>query len=260
MAKPSWAKCPYADLAYAYPGPALKKAWARLHVGDREPFPTQSDLQEAWRRYHAGNFQAAVEQGCAFGGAGLNPAIKAQVIYATYLEKAQAKKLKLFQEAMEWGEQAMEERPDDHNAQYFYALAAGRYSQLISVAKALAQGLGTKVKRALDTALELQPKHADANIALGAWHAEVIGKVGAMVGKLTYGASREAAAKHYQQAIKLNPDSAIARMEYANGLVLMYGEQRMKEAEKLYAEAAQQQPMDAMERLDVELAKEELAG
>jgi len=260
MAKSSWTKFPHADPAYAYEGAALKKAWARLHAGDREPFPEDSALQQAWRHYHAGDFQVAVEQGLALGGAGRNAAIKAQVIYATYLEATQAKKLKLFQEAMAWGEEAMAERPDDHNAHYLYALAAGRYSQLTSVVKALTQGLGTKVRKALDAALELEPKHADANIALGAWHAEVIGKVGAMVGKLTYGASREAALKHYRQAIRLNPDSAIARMEYANGLALMFGEERMKEAEKLYAEAAKQQPMDAMERLDVELAKEELEG
>ena len=34
----------------------------------------------------------------------------------------------------------------------------------------------------------------------------------------------------------------------------------MKDAEKLYAEAAQCVPMDAMERLDVELAKSEIEG
>jgi tetratricopeptide (TPR) repeat protein len=260
MTKPVWTKFPHADPAYVYDGADLKKGWARLHAGDREPFPKEPALQEAWRRYHAGDFQAAVEQGRALGDAGLSPAIKAQVIYTTYLEKTQARKLKLFEEAMAWGEQAMAQRPDDHNAHYLYALAAGRYAQLISVVKALAQGLGTRVKKALDAAVKLEPKHADANIALGAWHAEVIGKMGAMVGKLTYGASKEAALKHYQQALKLNPDSAIARMEYANGLALLFGEERLKEAEKLYAEAAKQQPMDAMERLDVELAKEELEG
>jgi tetratricopeptide (TPR) repeat protein len=258
MAKPAWNKFPHADAAYAYEGPALKKAWTRLHAGDREPFPKAPALQDAWRRYHAGDFQAAMEQGRTLGGSGLNPAIKAQSIYATYLERADAKKLKLFQEAMAWGEQAIEERPEDANAHYFYALAAGRYSQLISVARALTQGLGTKVKAALDAAVQLEPRHADANIALGAWHAEIIGKVGAMVGKLTYGASKEAALEHYQRALELNPDSAIARFEYANGLALLFGEVRMKEAEKLYVEAAKQTPMDAMERLDVEMAKAEL--
>jgi hypothetical protein len=40
--------------------------------------------------------------------------------------------------------------------------------------------------------------------------------------------------------------------------VLLFGKDRMKEAEKLYAEAAKQKPLDAMERLDVEAAKAEL--
>ena len=63
------------------------------------------------------------------------------------------------------------------------AYALGRYSQGISVAKALAQGLGGKVKNALETTIKLAPKHADAHIALGAFHAEVIDKVGSLLGR-----------------------------------------------------------------------------
>jgi len=62
----------------------------------------------------------------------------------------------------------------------------------------------------------------------------------------------------YKQALKLNPGSAIAKIEYANGLVMLEGDKKMKEAEKLYADAAACTPADAMERLDVELAKSEL--
>jgi hypothetical protein len=62
----------------------------------------------------------------------------------------------------------------------------------------------------------------------------------------------------FQQALKLNPTSAIAMIEYANGLVMLEGDKKMKEAEKLYAAAAACKPMDAMERLDVEMAKAEL--
>ena len=39
---------------------------------------------------------------------------------------------------------------------------------------------------------------------------------------------------------------------------MLEGDKRMKEAEKLYADAAACEPADAMERLDVEMAKEEL--
>jgi len=80
-----------------------------------------------------------------------------------------------------------------------------------------------------------------------------------MIGGLTYGADKKAGANHFQTAVKLNPDSAIARIEYANGLVMMFGKEKLKEATKLYEEAAASKPMDAMERLDVEAAKEELA-
>jgi hypothetical protein len=47
-------------------------------------------------------------------------------------------------------------------------------------------------------------------------------------------------------------------VEYANGLVMLEGDKRMKEATKLYEDAAACQPLDAMERLDVEMAKAEL--
>jgi len=258
MAKASWAKFPYPDKAYVYDGANLKKHWDRLHRGDCEPFPKGDELQEAWRRYHAGEFEKAAEAGVALGVEGYAVANKAAAIYASSVEKSGPRKVKLLEEAMARGEEAIKARPRDANAHYLYALAAGRYSQEISIAKALAQGLGGKIKEALTQAIKLQAKHADAHIALGAWHAEIIGKVGSMVGGLTYGAKKDAALEHFEKALKLNPDSAIARIEYANGLAILFGKDRMKEAEKLYAEAAKQKPMDAMERLDVEAAKAEL--
>ena len=39
---------------------------------------------------------------------------------------------------------------------------------------------------------------------------------------------------------------------------MLFGKARMAEAEKLYQEAAACKPADAMERLDVELARSEL--
>ena len=61
-----------------------------------------------------------------------------------------------------------------------------------------------------------------------------------------------------ERALELNPVSAIAMIERANGLVMLEGDKRMKDAEKLYADAAACTPADAMERLDVEMAKAEL--
>ncbi len=52
--------------------------------------------------------------------------------------------------------------------------------------------------------------------------------------------------------------SAIAMIEYANALVMLEGDKKMKEATKLYEQAAACEPADAMERLDVEMARAEL--
>jgi tetratricopeptide (TPR) repeat protein len=255
MAK--WNAFPYDSADYTHDVAALKKNWARLHAGDAEPLPKDEKVLAAWALYHAGEFQKAAEAGLKAGGAGITVANKAQAIYANYLEKSEKNKLALFMEVAERAEAQAGAEPKNANALYLLAYALGRYSQGISVAKALAQGLGGKVKNALETAIKLQPKHADAHIALGAFHAEVIDKVGGLLGR-TQGASKETGLAMYKQALKLNPSSAIARVEYANGLVMLEGDKQMKDAEKLYAEAAECEAMDAMERLDVEMAKAEL--
>lgn len=258
MAKAAWKKFPYADKAFVYAGAALKKNWDRLHRGDREPYPADAAVQEAWRLYHQGEFQKACEAGLAAGLDGYNVANKAAMIYGNYLETDEKKKLALFQEVSERCDELQQAQPKNLNAYYIQAYALGRYSQGISVIKALTQGLGGKIKNALETALKLDAKHADAHSALGAYHAEVVDKVGAMVGKLTYGASKDIAVKHFDTALKLAPDSAIASIEYANALVMLFGDKKMDEAVKLYEKAAAAAPVDAMEKLDVELAKSEL--
>ena len=259
MAKGGWAKFPHPDEGYEYEGSALKKAWGRLHRGDCEPYPGDAPVQHAWRAYHRGDFGGAVEQGLAAGGPGSNVACKAATIYATYLEKSAQRKLKLFDDAAARAEKAIKAHPKDANAYYLHALALGRYGQGISITVALKKGLAGKIRASLDTAIKLQPKHADAHIASGAWHAEIVAKVGALVGGMTYGAKRDTAVEHFKRALRLNPNSAIARIEYANALVMMFGEARMEDAEELYAEATECKPADAMERLDVELARSELA-
>ena len=281
MTKMRWKSFPHAEKAYDYAGGALDKNWERLHAGDREPFPSPATvktrfaahpklkaagdaetvaetLQDAWRAYHRGDFAAAVELAGKLGPIGANAAAKAINIYATYLVDDLAEKTRLFQDAAERAEGLQKLAPDNANAFYLHAQALGRYSQGVSVAKALAEGLGGKIRHSLETALKIEPRHADAHIALGAYHAEIVDKIGGMIASLTYGASKEAAIKHFEQAIKLNPGSAIARMEYANALAMLFGAAKLKQATALYEEAATSKPMDAMERLDVEAAKAEL--
>jgi hypothetical protein len=118
--------------------------------------------------------------------------------------------------------------------------------------------LGGKIKFSLSQAIVLEPRHADSHIALGTYHAEVIDKVGSLIGGLTYGAKKTIGVEHYETALVLNPDSAITRIEFANGLAMMFGKARLKDAEQYYREAASCQAADAMEWLDIELARSEI--
>ncbi|WP_374351467.1 hypothetical protein [Chitinimonas sp.] len=255
-----WKTFPHDASGFAYEGDALWKAWERLHAGDQEPWPEDEASQDAWRAYHRGDFQNAVALGLkAETASGMAAANKAQSIYATYLVEDEDEKKELFEEVADRAEVALKEYPNSINAHYQHAYALGRYSQAISIAKALAQGLAGKCKASLDKTLALAPDHAEAHIALGAYHAEIIGKVGSMVGSLTYGVSKDAAEAHYQKALELISGSAIARIEYANGLLTMYGNKKVKDATALYEEAAECEAADAMERLDVEFAKSELS-
>lgn len=257
MAK-KWAKFPHPEKAYAYDAASLKKSWARLHKGDGEPFPKDADVLEAWRAFHAGDFAQAVDTGTGAGGPGINAAVKAQVVYASYLEKSDKAKITLLEEAAQLAEGRRTEAAKDANAQYLYAFALGRYSQGISVAKALAQGYGGKVKDALLAAIKLDAKHAEAHTGYGAYQAEVIDKVGGIVAGVTYGAKKDSAVEHFEKAIKLFPESPIAHIEYGNGLLRLFGKGKIDAATKLYEKAAALKAADAMERLDVELAKSEL--
>ena len=258
MAAPKWKAFPHPAKAFTYAGEALKKHWDKLHRGDCEPFPKEPAVQDAWRHFHQGKFAEAVVAGLEAGGAGITAANKAEAIYANGVETKEAAKIVLFEEVMKRAETQAKAEPKNANAHYLYAYAAGRYSQRISVAKALAQGYGGRIRAALEAALKLQPKHADAHIAMGAFHAEIIDKVGALVGGLTYGAKKEAGEEHFRKALKLAPDSPIAHIEMANGLVLLHGKKALEEAGALYARAAGMEPRDAMEKLDVEAARAEL--
>ncbi|MDD2881602.1 MAG: hypothetical protein PHQ58_14325 [Rhodoferax sp.] len=252
-----WTAFPYAG-EYNFDAKSVKTHWARLHAGDLEPLPQDAKLLNAWAKFHNGEFQKATVEGLNLGLAGLNVANKATCVYANYLEKHEACRLEMFLDVAKRAEQQINQDPDNVNAYYWHAYALGRYSQGLSVAKALAQGIGNTVKTNLETVIKRQPNHVDAHIALGAFHAEVIDKVGSLIGAMAYGAHRDTGMNLFDQALKLQAASAAGMIEYAHAMLMLDGEKMMSEANRLYQLAAGAQPVDAMEHLDMEMARTEL--
>jgi tetratricopeptide (TPR) repeat protein len=189
------------------------------------------------------------------GALGAAVANKTVAVDSLYSKRSATQLLKALETAVARGEQAVAELPDHANAHYTLALVIGRYSQRISILKALAAGLAGRVREHLERTLSLEPHHAEAHLAFGLYHAEIIGKLGTLAASLTYGATPKAAVEHFRQALALAPSSPIVRMEYANGLLHLDAVGHRREAQELYAQAAACAPADAMERLDVARAR-----
>ncbi len=264
----------------------LSEHWNRLHLTDREPWPDERriaslarhnpafaqavddsggpltlarQLQEAWRAFHAGNFAAAIKLGSALGAMGATAANRAAAVQSLYSKLSDAQLLKSLKDAAERGEQAVKQLPEYPNAHYMLALVLGRYSQRISILKALSEGLAGRVRGHLEKTLDLEPRHAEAHVALGLFHAEIINKLGALAAGLTYNVSGKKAIEHFNHASRLAPASAIVCMEHAHGLLLLDADRYAGEADSLFERAAACKPLDAMERSDVEAAKRSLS-
>lgn len=281
-AKTAWAAFPLDASGFIYAGEALRKAWPKLHAGDLEPYPdtkraaallaaagkaapkgmdadsVATALQDAWRAFHRGDFKAAFDAGAKLGPLGASVAVKALGIHATHLVDDDAEKLQRFEQAASLAETAVDALPGEANSHYRHAFALGRYSQGLSIAKALKAGIAGKVRAALDRTLELAPQHAEAHTAMAVYHAEIIGKIGALIGGLTYGAKASEADTHIQAALTLTPDSPIAHIEHGNVLLLLHGSKQESAAAAAYEKAAKAKPLDAMEALDAAYAREQL--
>ncbi len=267
---------------YRYAGEKLHAQWGRLHLADCEPWPdarriaalarhgagfaalvaarggaeaVAEQLQAAWRAFHAGDFVAAVELGDGLGAPGGSVANKSVAVQILHTAGSETQKLRMLTSAMRRGEAAAAELPDYPNAHYMLALVLGRYSQRISILAALAQGLAGRVCTHLERTLELEPRHAEARVAFGLYHAEIVGQVGSLVARLTYGASRDAALEHFRRAAQLAPVSAIVHIEHARALMLLDADRYRAEGQALYRRAAECQAHDAMEDLDVAFAQ-----
>jgi tetratricopeptide (TPR) repeat protein len=265
----------------------LREHWAQLHRGDREPFPdleridtlaasarTLSELverlggaaavakglQRAWAAFHNGQFADAIKLGGAQGAFGAAAANKAAAVHSLYAQLEPNPLAALLIEAGERGEAAVRLLPHEANVHYSLALVLGRYSQRLSILRALAQGMAERVRSHLERTLELEPQHAEAHVALGLFHAEIVAKLGSIAASLTYRTSASAAIKHFERAVELTPHSPIALMEYAHGLRLLDAGAHRREVLDLYQRAAACRPLDTVDQLDCKRAREELAA
>lgn len=260
----NWEQLPK-DYTFDYNQAQLAENWEKLHAGDRYEYPLNYEGNEdilnaqanAWLHYHNGNFQKAAELGLKLAEDGAVVLAKSVAAYCDYLCEDEDTVIQLLSDSIDFCTTAADALPECASTQFSAALMMGRYSQRISITKALSQGLGGKIKAYLESALELEPNHAEAHTAMGLYHAEIIDKIGAMIGGLTYGAKKPIALEHFETSMELAANLPITSIEYANGLLLLADKDKKSPA--LYQQAAECEALDAIQNCDISFAQDQIA-
>ncbi len=212
-------------------------------------------LQDAQLQYKNGDFTGAVQTSVALGSSdGFALAAKSNSIFAS--TQPDNKQEAIYAQSEKYARSAVTLDANNSDGYFETARALGRLSQLRGILAALTQGLGGQIKDNLDKALRLDPQYANALVALGLWHAEIVGKGVAFL----YGADPAKGLAAFNRAIKLEPKVIIHRVEFARGLMLLDAGKNKDEAIAQLEIAVTLTPRDAAEKLDLERAKRDLAA
>ncbi len=193
-----------------------------------------------------GKFQQAYEEAFAQGTAvAYALAAKAASYQAGYVATSANEKEAWFSKAEAAAKKAIAADAGYPEGYFELARAQGRLSQFRGILASL--NLASSVRDNLKKALELDPEHDGALVALALWNLELAQKgVGWM-----YGASIKRVEPLFQKAIALNPTAIAHRLEYGGALI------RLKKPEA--ARAQLQKALELPARTWVDRADQEKA-
>ena len=215
-------------------------------------------MEEAKTAYAEGRFLEAADIAEALATSdGYALAAKSLAIHGHYLATEEERQ-GFFERAMRLGEKAVQADSSNAEAYYQSAHALGRYSQTIGAITALRKGYGGKIRDLLEATLARDSLYAEAHLALGGWHADIVDRAGRLVARITYGAKRGDATTHFERAMELLPGSRLAMFEYALRLPALKGEEGEKRAMEMMLKAARIPLGDAYDKLIYERLVAEL--
>lgn len=217
-------------------------------------------IDEARAAYAEGRFAEAAEIGQALGSSeGYALAADALAVYGYYVAEGDDERRAAFERGVDYGTRAIELDAGNPQAHLQWAHALGRYSETVDSMQAFREGMATKMRDGVEESLALDPKLADAHLMLGGWHAQAVRNGGAMA-RVMFGASNKRAMAHYDQALRLAPESKNVLYHYAAGLLIIDPEENRSEARAYLTRAVEAPSADAYERILHERALEQLAS
>ncbi len=264
-----------ADPIFVFQPQTLARQWVLLHVGDHEPWPdaqraarlrratgaTDDDealaqaLQEGWCDYHSGRFASAHARGAAQGLAGAGLTLRAGWAQAHYvLDGAEARRAWL-KGLLPLAQCLRETLADEPNSHLHHARLL---AELLATQEAHAHADTAAVQsqhQALLQALQLMPRHGEAQLQLGMFHALVTARMGALSAHLGCATSATAAEHHLELARRLLPTQPRAWLETARALEMLSGRRRAAAVAEALRRAIKQTARDAAAALDIAQAR-----
>ncbi len=270
LVRQPWSLWPEKYPLFDYSGERLREQWDDLHLRDGLPWPDKQfvirqsgpevpgepeaaarRLQDGWRHFHEGNFREARRIGDAEDPAG--SFLSSQACLALVLHRVDDKDIQAEMLRNLAGQLEKRLERDFMEPAYWektgLALIYGEYSRRISALQARREGIPDRIRDLVDSALEEKPDLPVALGVLGAFHAEIVDRVGGFLGGVTYGASRDDAERNFEKALKVDPGLIQVRVEYARALLTLHGDDREEDAMAQLEKAIETKPLDALDLL-----------
>ena len=265
-----WQPWPEDYPQFNYSREELTERWERLHLRDQAPFPDAGyvrnfsvtppedpdavalQLLDGWRDFHAGDFEAAFRAGYTAGTPGDFLAGRAWLAYVVHRVDDEDKRREMLQALIDFIEDNMDDRdpPPAYWEVAGLALVYGEYARTLSTNRARSEGIPGTVRDLVIEALETEPRQPAALGVLAGWHAEIIGRVGRVLARTIYGASRDEIPKYFDRALAIDPDLVQLHREYGEALLRVYGSSREDEALQHLRNAQEITPINAEDYLE----------
>jgi hypothetical protein len=211
-------------------------------------------LEDARVLYARGAFLEASRVAAAVNSsAGFAFAARALSEYAS--EQASSAREALYVQCERFARLALESNSRNADAHFELGASTGNLGNLRGAAYAFVNGVAGQVRDHFERALELNPRHTLALVALGRWHAEIVSRG---VGFL-FGGDAAKVRGLFDRALQSEPRSIFVHLEYARALLTLDANANRARARALLEAAVAFEPGDYLERKYSTRAQRELS-
>ncbi len=158
-------------------------------------------------------------------------AAESLAVYGYHIATAGEEQEEIFATATDYGMESVRLDPQNVQAHLQLAHAMGRYAQVVGVLEVLGNRYVTRVRDAVETAVELDPDSALAHLGIAVWHAEALDKAG-IIARLLFRASSARALEHIDLALEYGSELKVVQLETGYSLLLLserrYGDRALQ--------------------------------